>query len=238
MAYYFISDLHLRADRPALVSLLRHFLTHIATDATHLFILGDFFDAWIGDDEDSEAAAVIKRISQNVSEQGVSGFFQHGNRDFLIGDKFASDTGFTLLKEQHILDLYGETALLMHGDSLCTDDHEYQQFRAQVRNLAWQQQVLALPLPQRRAMAAQMREKSQSMNSIKAEDIMDVNAEAVRQTMEQCATKLLIHGHTHRPGEHELTPLGTRIVLGDWSDNLGWYLKVTPKKRELTSFSL
>lgn len=226
MAVFFISDLHLQEGRPDLEKAFYRFLdTHIQAGET-LYILGDFFDSWIGDDEDDPFYLAVKARLQDVSSRTTT-YFMHGNRDFLIGEKFATDTGVKLLPDPHLIQLNGENLLLMHGDSLCTDDVEYMQFRKQVRGDAWQQHILSLPLQQRRMIAADLRAKSKSMNVLKAEDIVDVNQTEVETVLKNHKVKTLIHGHTHRPNRHcfSVDGLGVeRIVLGDW-DKTGWYLK-------------
>ncbi|MBX2857354.1 MAG: UDP-2,3-diacylglucosamine diphosphatase [Cellvibrionaceae bacterium] len=237
MAYYFISDLHLGGEMPDTLRLLEHLLKRIATDLSHLYILGDLFDAWIGDDEDSESAQQVIRTLRAVSASNIACYFIHGNRDFLVGERFAQETGFNLLPEHHPLTIHNRKVLLMHGDSLCVDDAEYMQFRAQVRNPAWQQTVLAMPLQQRREMARQLRSQSKSMNSVKAEDIMDVNDAAVDAAMFEHGANLLIHGHTHRPAVHDLAEGKQRVVLGDWRRNSAWYCRLDASGVELIHLS-
>ena len=237
MAHYFISDLHLGGEMPDTFRLLDYFLTEVATDMSHLYILGDLFDAWIGDDEDAPQAEAVRQTLRAVTAKNIAGYFIHGNRDFLIGDTFAKQTGFQLLPENHCLSLCGKQVLLMHGDSLCIDDKEYMQFRQQVRNPAWQQTVLAMPLQQRREMAKQVRSQSKSMNSVKAEDIMDVNPDAVTETMARHNAELLIHGHTHRPTIHPLEQEKQRVVLGDWRRNSAWYYRMDEQGQALLHLS-
>lgn len=227
MATYFISDLHLSPANPQVFAGLMGFLQTTAKGAEALYILGDFFDAWLGDDDDSEAALTVLNALKNYSASGTPLYFLQGNRDFLVGERFAQACNCTLLDELTTIDLYGRRTLLMHGDTLCTEDTDYLQFRAMVRNPAWQQQVLSLPLPERRKIAAELRAKSQSLNAMKASEIMDVTPNEVINTMATAEVDLLIHGHTHRPARHELIvndAPAERIVLGDWHDN-GWYLK-------------
>lgn len=218
MAAYFISDLHLSAEVPHIYEAFKEFLTRLQA-GDDLYILGDFFDAWIGDDEDDPFALEVKETLRQLTLREVAGYMLPGNRDFLLGEVFCKETGFTLLPEEHVITLNGERVLLMHGDSLCTDDTEYMKFRQMVRNPAWQAQVLALPLAQRRAMAAQLRQQSKSLNAIKAEDIMDVNQKEVEARMEYWGVNRLIHGHTHRPQRHKYERKGfnyERCVLTDW----------------------
>jgi UDP-2,3-diacylglucosamine hydrolase len=240
MQSLFISDLHLGHHSPEIVSGFFHFLRAQAVNAERLYILGDFFDAWIGDDDDDELVYEIKkRLHEYARSHEV--FFLHGNRDFLIGKQFAQDTGITLLPESHLIDVDGRKTLIMHGDTLCTQDVEYLKFRAMVRNPAWQQQVLSLPLPQRRQMAADLRQKSKSLNVMKAEDILDVTPEEVENVMRTADVDLLIHGHTHRPNHHLLQvneAPAERWVLGDWSNASGWYLQAENHQINLIQFDL
>lgn len=236
----FISDLHLHESRPQVTRAFFQFLYTQAIHAEALYILGDFFDAWIGDDDDSELVQDVASGLHQLSELGVAIYFMHGNRDFLLGEAYASKAGMELIPDGIIIDLYGTPTLLMHGDSLCTDDVEYQQFRTMVRSPQWQQQILAQPLAARRALAAQMREKSQSMNSLKAEDILDVSPAEVIAQMEAAGVTRMIHGHTHRPARHSLTvsnQSAERIVLGDWHD-FGWSIKADNNTIELINWPL
>lgn len=240
MSTLFISDLHLDETRPQVTKAFLRFLLNQASTADALYILGDLFEAWIGDDDDSEYINHIKDALIRFGESGVPTYFIHGNRDFLIGEQFAEQTGITLLQESTVVELYDRKVLLMHGDTLCTEDTEYMKFRAQVRSAAWQAQVLSQPLEVRRQMAQQLREQSQSMNAMKAEDIMDVTPAEVVDVMQAEGVNYLIHGHTHRPDVH-LVGLaggqGHRYVLGDWSAN-GWYLNAEPDNWSLLSFDI
>lgn len=236
----FISDLHLHESRPQITRAFFHFLRTQAIGAKALYILGDFFDMWIGDDDDSPLAQDVATELRALHSQGVAIYFIAGNRDFLLGKEYADKAGITLLPENAVIDLYGIPTLLLHGDELCTNDVEYQQFRTQMRNPGWQQQILTQPLAVRRALAAQLREKSQSMNSLKAEDIMDVTPAEVIRRMENVAVTRMIHGHTHRPARHSLTASGKpaeRIVLGDWHD-LGWCIKADANDITLEHWAL
>lgn len=219
MPTLFISDLHLDSARPRITELFLQFLEHEARQAETLYILGDFFEAWIGDDDpDPHHARVMDGLSA-LTETGVPVYFMHGNRDFLIGNGFAQRTGCRLLEDPTVIELNGTSTLLMHGDTLCTDDTEYQQFRAMVREPAWQRSFLAKPLAERRAFAARARSESKSRTRGKSEYIMDVNQQAVERAMLEHGVTRLIHGHTHRPAIHPFQAGGkslTRIVLGDW----------------------
>jgi UDP-2,3-diacylglucosamine hydrolase len=219
MAILFISDLHLSEQRPAITELFIRFLQQDAPGAEALYILGDLFEAWLGDDvvlpEYGRAIAAMKTLS----DSGVPIHVMHGNRDFLLGEEFARQSGATLLEDPAIIDLYGTPTLLLHGDTLCTDDVEYQKFRAMVRNPDWQAALLARSPEQRLALAREYRDMSQAEISNKAEAIMDVNQQAVEQLMRETGVYRMIHGHTHRPDIHEFAVddnPATRIVLGDW----------------------
>ncbi|MEJ2685689.1 MAG: UDP-2,3-diacylglucosamine diphosphatase [Gammaproteobacteria bacterium] len=218
-ATVFISDLHLDPERPVITELFLDFLAGPARGCDALYILGDLFEAWVGDDDDSPTLQPVLEALADCTGAGLPVSVMTGNRDFLIGEGFTARTGCRLLPDPSVVDLYGEPTLLMHGDTLCTDDLEYQQFRRLVRDPAWQRQFLAKPLEERRQMAAGLRETSRQRTAHKAVDIMDVNHEAVLSALREHHVRRLIHGHTHRPATHELTVDGapaTRIVLGDW----------------------
>lgn len=235
MRTLFISDLHLHESRPYLTRAFFRFLQEQAKNAEALYILGDFFDAWIGDDDDTDLAIQVAEQLQQLSATGVRIYLMHGNRDFLLGSDFAKAAGAELIPEFTVIDLYGTPTILLHGDSLCTKDTAYQHFRLIARNADWQQQQLSQPLAIRRQIAAHLREKSQSMNSLKAEDIMDVTADEVISLMQKTHVKRMIHGHTHRPARHSLTIDGQaaeRIVLGDWHHE-GWCLVASEHTLEL-----
>ena len=240
MSTLFISDLHLHESRPQITRAFFHFLQTRAIHADALYILGDFFYAWIGDDDDSALAQDVANELNQLHTHEVAIYFIHGNRDFLLGNDYADKAGMTLLPEQIVIDLYGTPTLLMHGDELCTGDSEYQQFRTMVRSAQWQQQILSQPLGARRALAAQLREKSQSMNSLKADDIMDVTLAEVIARMSTTGVTQLIHGHTHRPARHAMELNGKpaeRIVLGDWHE-YGWCINATPDSLTLEHWAI
>lgn len=201
----------------------------MAVEAEAVYILGDLFEAWPGDDCLAEPwPAAIAAALRQLTERGCRLQLLHGNRDFLLGEAFCRATGTTLLADPCTIDLAGTPAVLLHGDSLCTDDLAYQQFRRQVRDPAWQQAVLARPLAERRALARQLREQSESAKADKGEAIMDVNAGAVAEAFRQSGCRVMIHGHTHRPARHDLAVDGqacTRWVLPDWYDGRGGYLR-------------
>ncbi len=219
MATLFISDLHLSAERPDITALFIHFLNHEARQAEALYILGDLFEAWLGDDMVlPEYTEAISRM-RSLSDSGVPLFIMHGNRDFLLGNAFAAMSGATLLDDPATIELHGQPTLLLHGDTLCTDDVRYQQFRAMVRDPAWQNEILSHTPAERLALAKQYRELSQTETGNKAEDIMDVNQQAVEQVMQTKGIYHMIHGHTHRPAIHDFSvgsQAAQRIVLGDW----------------------
>lgn len=239
MTTLFISDLHLDATRPHITRAFLHYLDHQTRNAHALYILGDFFEAWIGDDDDDPLAEEVCGALAAASQR-LTIYFMRGNRDFLIGDGFARRSAVTLLEDPCVHEVEGQRILLMHGDSLCTDDAEYQAFRHQVRSQAWQDAVLAKPLAERRALAADLRARSRSMSALKAQDIMDVNAQAVIEQMRSHGVDQLIHGHTHRPACHPLkigAAEGLRWVLGDW-DERGWQIRVELDDVRLESFDI
>jgi UDP-2,3-diacylglucosamine hydrolase len=220
----FISDLHLDADRPETTGQFYDLLANQCRGIEALYILGDLFEAWIGDDDDSALALGVQNALAECSASGTRIFVQRGNRDFLLGARFADAIGAQLLPDYAVITCAGEPALLMHGDLLCTQDTAYQQFRAQVHNPAWQAQMLSQSLVARRAYAEQARLGSQAhqqqlkMNQ-QLETITDVTPSEVLQTMQRYGVRRLIHGHTHRPARHALEINGhpaERIVLGDW----------------------
>jgi UDP-2,3-diacylglucosamine hydrolase len=229
MNVLFIADLHLSEERPHITAAFFAFLAEKAVFCERLYILGDFFDAWIGDDDDRLLAAEVAHALRKTSDKGVQIFFQHGNRDFLLSDDYAMRCGMQLLPELYLMELAGRRYLLAHGDQFCTSDVSYQQFRTMVRDPQWQKSFLAKPLPERRSIAANLRTKSREANSLKAEDIMDVSSEAIVLAMQQFNVTTLIHGHTHRPCRHALQlPDGCaveRVVLGEWAHSY-WILKM------------
>jgi UDP-2,3-diacylglucosamine hydrolase len=220
MTTLFISDLHLTAERPAITELFLRFLRDEAAHAQALYILGDLFEYWIGDEAGAAAenAPVIAGL-RALTDAGVPVHFMQGNRDFLVGGGFANATGCTLLPEAVVIDLHGRPTLLMHGDTLCTDDTEYQRFRQFIRDPALVREFLSKTIPERLAMVRGYRQMSKMATSSKAAEIMDVNGDTVVATLRAHGVHRLIHGHTHRPAKHEITVDGQpaeRIVLGDW----------------------
>lgn len=234
MTTLFVSDLHLDPSRPDITALFLRLLETEALQAEAVYVLGDLFEAWLGDDDHSEPGECVAAALRQVSDAGIPVYLMRGNRDFLLGPGFAERAGACLLPDPCVIDLHGQPTLLMHGDLLCTDDHHYLAFRRQVRSADWQQAFLAQPLPQRQAFAAQARAASQAHQSGLAtagtlETITDVNAVAVAEVLGRYGVQRLIHGHTHRPGIHRVNVgcapadsvqagerCATRVVLGDW----------------------
>lgn len=213
---YFIADLHLSENQPHLTRLFLDFMQQQAPDAEAVYILGDLFDFWIGDDEQSPLIEQVKEQIKRLTDKHIPCYFIHGNRDFLVGKRFAKACGLTLLPTYQVLNLYGQKTLLCHGDTLCIDDFAYQRFRQKVHQ-PWRQWLfLCLPLKVRLKIAQKIRHKSQQDKQRKSDEIMDVNPDFVRQIFTQFDVNLLIHGHTHRQNIHQIPPHFTRIVLGDW----------------------
>ena len=234
---YFIADLHLSENRPHLLALFRQFMQEQAPEADKLYILGDLFDFWIGDDEQSDLISEVQQLIRHLTEQGVPCYFQHGNRDFLIGKKFANACGLTLLPTYQVIDLYGTPTLLCHGDTLCVDDVKYQQYRKKVHQKWRQWLFLHLPLKVRLKIAEKIRAKSRQDKQLKSTEIMDVNAAFVQQMFAQFHVTQMIHGHTHRQKHHEIPPHFHRIVLGDWGETSS-LLEVTPHSIEFINDTL
>jgi UDP-2,3-diacylglucosamine hydrolase len=219
MPTFFISDLHLDESRPDIVDQFERFVAEEARGADALYILGDLFESWIGDDDDSPLADRVARALRALRDSGVPIYFMRGNRDFVLGRKYADRAGMTILGDPTVIDLHGTPVLLMHGDTLCTDDIDYQKFRRLMHNRLFQRIALAMPLRWRRAFAGKLRGRSQKYVSVKRKEIMDVNQSAVESAMRKHGVSLLIHGHTHRPAMHRFdldSQTAERIVLGDW----------------------
>lgn len=239
MATYFISDLHLRGEQPQLLRRFEYFIDHIAGDATAIYILGDLFEVWLGDDmvlpDYQPALAAIKRLTTRK----IPVYVMYGNRDFLMRAEFCQNSGAQLLAEPARITLTDQPTLLMHGDVLCTDDVRYQQFRAMVRNPQFQDQFLAKSPQERLTIVREYRQMSQTEMQYKSADIMDVNQAAVEQIFIEHQVTRLVHGHTHRPGIHNFTlnshPV-QRIVLGDWEQQ-GSYLRCDVNECQLLTFT-
>ncbi len=229
VATLFISDLHLTAERPRTNEELFVFLEHDAVSADALYILGDLFEYWIGDDA-AEALGheAVLRALRRLTDRGTPVFFMHGNRDFLVDGEFSRRTGCRILTDPTVVELYGEPVLLTHGDRLCTEDHAHQEFRKLVGEPAWQHSFLAKSIAERTRLATGARQQSELNKSLMSMEIMDVNQDAVEVLMRDYGVGTLIHGHTHRPAVHHFSLDGTpvrRIVLGDWYEqgSVLWY---------------
>lgn len=235
MTTYFIADLHLDAQRPQITDLFTAFIAGEARDADAVFILGDLFESWVGDDDPSDAGTRVADSLRALSDHGVPVSFMHGNRDFLVGDAYARRAGMTILPDPAVILLYGRPVLLTHGDLLCTDDVEYQAVRTQTRNPDWQAQMLQQPLPARLAFAQHARAASQARagalrDAGTMESITDVASPTVTDMFTRYGVDTMIHGHTHRPAVHTLRAGDRdcrRIVLGDWFEQ-GSVLRAMP----------
>ncbi len=237
MLSLFISDLHLDPSRPAATNAFLSFLEKNRGKG-HLFILGDLFEAWIGDDDPNPHYAEVMSAMAEFSTSGCNSSVMHGNRDFLLGDLFCKKTGFTLVQDSTVLQLGSNPVLLLHGDTLCTEDSDYQAFRRLVRDPKWQADFLAQSLEERHKFAAQARTTSKTESSRKPEAIMDVSKQEVSKIMQARNVSWMIHGHTHRPKIHEWFENNTkftRIVLGDWYER-GSVLRFNDDKFDLQFF--
>ena len=235
-----ISDLHLEEQRPDITRAFLHFLQTRARQAEALYILGDFFEVWVGDDGMSPFQHDIARALRELSDAGTRIFLMHGNRDFLIGRAFCREAGCTLLKDPSIVHFNGEPVLLMHGDSLCTLDVGYMKLRRLLRNPLSLFILRNLPLTTRRKLARKLRSESRAQTRMKAREIIDVTPDEVPRIMAEHGVRTLIHGHTHRPAEHALEVSGQsarRIVLGDW-DSQGWALQIDEQGLHQAPFAL
>jgi UDP-2,3-diacylglucosamine hydrolase len=222
MTTLFMSDLHLEAKHPEIGEQFLDFLAGEARDVEALYILGDLFDAWLGDDDPNPYYAQMKLALRELTNTGVPVYFMHGNRDFAIGVEFAAETGLRILNDPAVVNLYGKDVLLSHGDALCTDDIQYQQVRAMTRNPEWLAMMLAKSIEERIAFAVEARRQSMERGESLSDAIMDVNQDAVVAVLREHRVDTLLHGHTHRPAVHEVDlgdSTATRIVLGDWYDH-------------------
>lgn len=219
MTTLIISDLHLTPEDKAITEAFIAFMANRAANSQALYVLGDLFESWVGDDHESELGDRVIAAFRDYVDAGGQLFLMHGNRDFLLGERFAKAAGATLLKEETVVEWGGERVLLMHGDSLCTGDSQYMAFRAMVRQPAWQAAMLGKPLAERLTIAQALRQQSQMHNANKAENIMDVAPAEVENMIRKHGVSTLLHGHTHRPDSHALTIDGRpcrRLVTGDW----------------------
>jgi UDP-2,3-diacylglucosamine hydrolase len=226
MSRLFVSDIHLDGEAPEAVEQFLDFLRSHAADVEALYILGDLFEAWVGDDDPDPTKARVCEGLRALTNRGTGCFILHGNRDFLLGREFCRNTGSRLLADPVVLDLNGERVLLTHGDALCTDDFSYQELRSIVRNAEWQRRFLSLPIADRELLANKARAGSRQHTSRTIPNIMDVNADAVSTAYRATRVRRIIHGHTHRPAVHDTDIEGEpaqRIVLGAWYEQ-GSYL--------------
>ena len=242
MRRLFISDLHLEDKRPDITRAFFHLLDRFTDKVDELYILGDFFEIWLGDDALTPTAQeVASRLNRFSAHARI--FILHGNRDFLIGEHYASQCGAKLIHEPHLIQIQGKNTLLMHGDTLCTEDTQYMDFRKMVRNPDWQNAFLSQSVEERIAFGRQVRAQSQEDTKEKSDEILDVTPAEVIRVVEEHQAHWFIHGHTHRPSRHileaqnaERTVLGERIVLGDWHEK-GWYVYSDDTRLELQSFA-
>ena len=232
----FISDIHLSKDSPHLTNAFRAFLNQSKEACTHLFILGDLFEIWIGDDDDNSFNQEIKKILIDFTTDGPETFLMHGNRDFLIGEAFANEVGVSILPDPHTLDINGLKTIISHGDFLCTDDVNYIDFRNKVRSEEWQKDFLSKSIDERNEIAKSLRSGSKDATSKKPLDITDANLKTVNDFLQKNKPDIFIHGHTHRPKIHEHNTT-KRIVLGDW-DELGWYFSIIENNLNLKEFKV
>jgi len=239
MSNCFISDLHLNEDRPDITKAFLNFLQNTACKAEKLYILGDLFEAWIGDDDQNEFISEVQNALIKISKT-TKVFFMRGNRDFLVGPEFASSAGMKILNDPVVEEMYGNPVLLMHGDLLCIKDIDYQKFRKVSRDIKWQTEFLSKSLGERRKIAQDLRSASKEATEEKKEEIMDVSESEVIKMIRESSVNLLIHGHTHRPNSHDIDVENhtvKRMVLGDW-DEYGWYIWMDSNSCELNKFSI
>ncbi|UDG81454.1 UDP-2,3-diacylglucosamine hydrolase [Candidatus Profftia lariciata] len=241
MRTLFTADLHLSEQQPKIINGFLRFLRVNAYEADALYILGDFFEYWIGDDDPQPLHREIAAALRDITISKVPCYFIHGNRDFLIGKRFAKECGMILLPQEKKISLYGHTIIIMHGDTLCTDDLDYQRYSKTVHNTLIQNIFLCLPICTRLNITDKIRHRSQLINNFKTKTIMDVNPQAVINVLERNKADWLIHGHTHRPALHNITvsngKLAKRAVLGAWHRS-GSMISVTPEGIELIEFPL
>ncbi len=232
----FISDIHLSENNPHLTNAFKVFLNESKEACTHLFILGDLFEIWIGDDDDNSFIQDIKKALIDFTLDGPETFLMHGNRDFLIGEAFANEVGISMLSDPYTLDINSMKAILSHGDFLCTDDSDYIEFRDKVRSEEWQKDFLAKSIDERNEIANLLRSESKNATSGKSLEITDANLETVNNFIQENNPDIFIHGHTHRPKIHQHN-LTKRVVLGDW-DKYGWYLSIEENSLNLKEFKI
>ncbi|MBT3548540.1 MAG: UDP-2,3-diacylglucosamine diphosphatase [Gammaproteobacteria bacterium] len=239
MTSLFISDLHLDKERPQVIKFFNNLLDNLDADIDSLYILGDFVEFWVGDDDPAYGLEDVFKNIKSISRK-IDVYFMHGNRDFMISKSFCINSGMKLLDDPTIINLYDKKILLMHGDTLCTDDFKYQEFRTMVRSKSWQNEILKKSLSDRISIAKMFRAKSLQETDAKNEIIMDVNEEEVIRIIKKYHVDMIIHGHTHRPNIHQLTIDGKkckRIVLGDWYDK-SFVLKISENKTTIDKANL
>lgn len=241
MTILFIADLHLEDSRASTTELFRRFVREVARGARALYILGDLFEAWVGDDDPAECGRIVATELAALAAAGTNIGFIHGNRDFLLGHDYAARCGMRLLPDPAVIVADGAPLLIGHGDALCTDDHAYQAFRAQTRDSQWRSRFLAQPLQARVAFAQQARDASRARHGElqaagTAETITDVAPDAVSALFLRSGIPRLVHGHTHRPAVHEAAE-GTRVVVGDWHDDRTRYARAEGGRIELLPFA-
>ena len=232
----FISDIHLSEDNPHLTNAFKAFLNESKEACTHLFILGDLFEIWIGDDNDNSFNQEIKKALIDFTSNGPKTFLMHGNRDFLLGEDFVSEVNISLLSDPYTLDINGLKIILSHGDFLCTDDADYIDFRNKVRSKEWQKDFLSKSINERNEIASSLRSHSKDATSKKSLEITDVNLETVNNFIQENKPDIFIHGHTHRPKIHEHNST-KRVVLGDWG-KYGWYFSIEENSLNLKEFKI
>lgn len=219
MSTLFIADIHLSIQKPTIIAGFLHFLRHYVINAEALYILGDLFEIWIGDDDPNPLHQEIATALKALSQRGIRCYFIHGNRDFLLGQHYAANCGMTLLPAQQVLELAGYRVVILHGDTLCTDDIDYQYFRCCVRQYWFKKLFLLLPLPVRLNIAGMIRANNVRIDTNKKMDAIDVNMQSVMTVLTQTKAAIMIHGHTHQPALHEIasaTGVYHRAVLGAW----------------------
>ncbi|MCF6299769.1 MAG: UDP-2,3-diacylglucosamine diphosphatase [Proteobacteria bacterium] len=218
---FFIADLHLSQKHTKTTDLFVDFIKNKACGAQTLYILGDLFEYWLGDDAQDQLAILAKSTLQKLSQNNTQIYYMHGNRDFLLGKEYADACGMQIINDPHIIQLSEEPVLLLHGDEQCVDDIEYQQTRKILRSEAWQKEFLSMSISERTIFANNARKQSQEHTKMANDEIMDVNQDSINTLFSQHQTKLMIHGHTHRPAVHSLNNT-TRIVLGDWHNQASY----------------
>ena len=237
MSIAFVSDLHLEPIENKRVKVFFKFLNDAVNKYEELYILGDFFEYWIGDDDTQSVNKLIMQRLKTASDNGLKIYFIHGNRDFLIGSEFESKTGIKILADQHTFNIGEKKIMISHGDAFCVDDVEYQEMKREIRSDSWKKDFLAKSISERVDFANDLRTKSSERNSNKPENIMDVNDNYVLEVVQREKIDILIHGHTHRPAVHKLENGSIRAVLGSWEEE-GWVADYIEENIKLTSFPI